>query len=69
MLPVLRVLGDEQVHTRRDLLPKIVEHFQLSDAERKEMLPSGKATVIQSRIGWAFTYMKQARAPGIFKAR
>ncbi len=34
--------------------------FALSAEERVQMLPSGKATVIRSRTGWALSYMKQA---------
>ncbi|MCK7526277.1 MAG: winged helix-turn-helix domain-containing protein [Ignavibacteriales bacterium] len=34
--------------------------FNLSDDDRKEMLPSGQQEVFLNRVGWARTYMKKA---------
>ena len=42
-------------------------HFQLTDNERSEKLPSGKQTIIRNRIAWARTYLNKAgllTAPG-----
>ncbi len=60
MLPVLRSLEDGELHVRQKVLATVTDFFNLSEAERKEMLPSGKAPVIRSRISWAITYLKQA---------
>ena len=34
--------------------------FKLSEAERKEVLPSGRSYIIDNRVGWARTYLKKA---------
>jgi len=60
MLPVLQELADGEAHHRRALADTMSNHFGLSADERSQMLPSGKAPVIQSRTGWALSYMKQA---------
>src|SRR3990172_7636775 len=60
MLPTLRCLEDGLPHSRADVVSAISTHFQLSEGEREQLLPSGKMTVIRSRVGWAVSYMKQA---------
>jgi restriction system protein len=60
MLPLLRLLGDGSEHTKREAVAALVEQFQLSDAERLQLLPSGKQGVFENRLGWAQTYLKQA---------
>lgn len=59
MLPTLRVLADGEPHGRAAVTEAVADHFGLSDAERRELLPSGRMTVIRSRVGWAVSYMKQ----------
>jgi restriction system protein len=61
MLPVLRVLAESSPRPRRDIAAAIADIFNLTDAERQQLLPSGKFPVILSRVGWALSYMKQAR--------
>ncbi len=60
MLPSLRRLGDGAEHKLRDLIAHMAEEFALTDAERKELLPSGRQPVFENRVGWAVTYMKKA---------
>lgn len=60
MLPLLRRLGDGAEHSLRDLIIQLAEEFGLTDAERKELLPSGRQPVFDNRVGWARTYMKKA---------
>lgn len=60
MLPLLRRLGDGAAHSLRDLITHLAEEFALTDAERKELLPSGQQPVFDNRVGWARTYMKKA---------
>jgi restriction system protein len=60
MLPVLKVLANGEPQHRRALADMMADHFQLTAEERARMLPSKKAPVIRSRIGWALSYMKQA---------
>lgn len=60
MLPALRVLADGRDHTPAEVIEAMANEFKLTDAERKEMLPSGRITVIGSRTHWAVTYMHHA---------
>jgi restriction system protein len=60
MLPLLRLTGDGHEHTKRAIVAELAETFQLSEAERLQLLPSGKQTVFENRTGWARTYLKQA---------
>lgn len=60
MLPLLKLLADGQEHTLRDLRDRIAQDLKLTDAELRELLPSGKAPVFNSRVGWAKTYLGKA---------
>ena len=72
MLPFLRFLADGHEHSLRDAEEALAEHFELTAAERAELLPSGQQGIFKNRIGWARTYLKKAgllAAPkrGVFK--
>lgn len=59
MRPVLEAaLGGERKIS--DVVEEISATFGLTEAEREEMLPSGKQTTIANRVHWARTYLKQA---------
>ncbi len=60
MLPLLKIAGDGKVHTKRDAVNELAIQFGVSEAERKELLPSGKQQVFDNRVGWARTYLKMA---------
>lgn len=60
MLPLLQLASDGAVHRFRDAVEQLAGHFELSDSERAEMLPSGTAPLFDNRVGWARTYLKQA---------
>ncbi|GGE61479.1 winged helix-turn-helix domain-containing protein [Priestia taiwanensis] len=60
MHPLLQQLSDNNIHTQKDLLTFIISHFNLTEEEINEMLPSGRQTYIKNRLGWAITYMKKA---------
>lgn len=60
MLPLLRLLSDDQPHKISDLASVLENEFDLSESERLEMLPSGRVTTFRSRVHWAATYMSQA---------
>jgi restriction system protein len=38
----------------------LAQQFNLSETERKELLPSGKQPTFDNRVGWARTYMTKA---------
>lgn len=60
MLPFLRLLSDSKEYAFRDTVELLADQFNLSESERREMLPSGQQTVFQNRVGWARTYLKKA---------
>lgn len=60
MLPLLKFYSDGQEHTFREAVESLAKEFNLTDQERKEMLPSGQQDIFDNRIGWARTYMKKA---------
>ena len=61
MLPLLRYLADGRDHPMREVVEAMAAEFALSPDEQQSLLPSGTSTVIGSRVGWARTYMKNAR--------
>ena len=42
MLPLLKLLNDDQAHRTVDLINQVGDEFQLSNGERLERLPSGQ---------------------------
>lgn len=60
MRPMLVAVSDGQQHKLPDVMDAVCQHFQLTEEERAERLPSGKQTVIKNRIGWARTYLTKA---------
>jgi restriction system protein len=60
MLPLLKLLGDDQDHRLQDLIATLEEQLGLSEEQRKALLPSGQQLVFHNRLGWARTYMKKA---------
>ena len=56
----LQSLSDGEEHPYIDAKKKVIEDFKLTDSELAEMLPSGKQTVFNNRIGWCRTYLKKA---------
>ncbi|WP_341960038.1 restriction endonuclease [Planococcus maritimus] len=60
MYPLLKLLGDRNEHTLRDVYIHLANEFNLSEEEREELLPSGKQKILHNRIGWARTYLKKA---------
>lgn len=60
MLPLLKELADEEEHVFRNLIEALATRFNLSDEERKELLPSGTQPLFNNRVGWAKTYLKKA---------
>lgn len=60
MRPVLVSVKDGSPKLMAEVLEEVCRHFQLTEAERAQRLPSGKSTYIKNRVGWARTYMKKA---------
>jgi len=60
MLPLLKFVADQKEHSVHEAVKYLANEFNLSDDDRKEMLPSGQQEVFLNRVGWARTYMKKA---------
>jgi restriction system protein len=60
MLPLLRVASDGKEHTKSEAVESIAVELNLTDEERKELLPSGRQATFDNRVGWANTYLKKA---------
>ncbi|MEI7867461.1 MAG: restriction endonuclease [Candidatus Methylumidiphilus sp.] len=60
MLPLLKLAGDGQEHSPREVVETLARHFQLTEDESKELLPSGRQTTFSNRISWAKAHMKMA---------
>ncbi|MBR9764220.1 MAG: restriction endonuclease [Rhodobacteraceae bacterium] len=60
MRPVLEALSDGQAHRVRDILPSLIDLYDLTPEEVEELLPSGTQTVLANRAHWARTYLSKA---------
>jgi len=60
MLPLLRFASDEKEHSLREAIEGLSGEFGLTDAEKKELLPSGQQPTFDNRVAWARTYMTKA---------
>ena len=61
MLPLLRFAADGNDHTTREAVEVLATEFQLTPAERNELLASGQQAIFNNRVGWANSYLKKAR--------
>ena len=60
MLPLLRISADGQEHRLADARGVLAAEFKLSDADREELLPSGRQSKFANRVAWAKVYLAQA---------
>lgn len=60
MLPLLQYASDEKEHSIQEAIEVLAKLFRLTDQDLKELLPSGRQTVIRNRVAWATTYLKKA---------
>lgn len=60
-LPLLKACADGQEHTKQELLPLLAKQFGLTEAELSVKIASGGARMFDNRVGWATSYLKQAR--------
>jgi restriction system protein len=61
MLPLLEFAADGNEHSMQDARDTLAAKFDMTEEERNTLLPSGRQTVLSNRIGWAKTYLTQAR--------
>jgi len=60
MLPLLQLLGDQQERSKPEAVKRLSETFSLTEAEREQLLPSGRQRLFDNRVGWARTYLAKA---------
>jgi restriction system protein len=60
MLPLLKLTSDGNEHQIHEAATLLADEFKLTEAEQKEMLPSGVGGIFVNRVGWARTYLKKA---------
>jgi restriction system protein len=60
MRPLLNAHADLKEHLNRDLVQQLADQFQLTEEDRREMLPSGRARLFDNRIAWAKSHILQA---------
>jgi restriction system protein len=60
MLPLLKHISDGQEHAFPEVTEGLAAEYKLTDAERREPLPSGGQFIFGNRVGWARTYLKKA---------
>lgn len=60
MLPLLRIAADGRAHSLAEARDNLAAAFKLSDADLKELLPSGRQPKFANRVAWAKSYLQQA---------
>lgn len=60
MVPLIRAFEDQQEHFVRDLIDELADHFDLSNEEREQLLPSGRQSLFRNRVAWAVTHITKA---------
>lgn len=60
MLPLLQLAADGAEHTVREAVEAMAAHFQLTDEERRELLPSGRQARIDNRVAWSIVHIRKA---------
>lgn len=60
MTPFLRILADGEVRSLSEMVQLISDHYNLSENDRKMLVPSGVQTIINNRVSWVKSYFKKA---------
>ncbi len=56
----LRAIGDGALHTAKEVRQILASDMQLSEKDLSEMLPSGRQSTFDNRVGWAKFYLDKA---------
>jgi len=69
-LPILRFAGDGQEHSHSQAVEAVVKHFNLTEEDRNELLPSGTQFKVNNRASWSrFHLVKAGLLEAIGRAR
>jgi restriction system protein len=71
-LPFLKCLADGTPRHHSQIREYIENHFQMSEEDRSEMIPSGQSSKVANRVGWSRTHLSKAgliqtERPGVFR--
>lgn len=58
-LPMLRLAADGQVWSLADAREELARHFQLTEEDLEELLPSGRQARFANRVAWAKVYLER----------
>lgn len=58
-LPMLKLAADGQVWSLADAREELAKHFQLTEEEIEELLPSGRQARFANRVAWAKVYLER----------
>src|SRR5260370_37278375 len=60
MLPFLKIAADGSEHHLSEIIETLAQQFDVSDQDRKEILPSGRQRRFDNRVRWVRTYLGKA---------
>lgn len=60
MFPLLSYAADKQEHSITDAIDFLCKEFNITEEEKKRLLPGGTQFIVNNRIGWAKTYLSKA---------
>ena len=60
MFPVLKILSDGQVKSKKEIAGAIIKYFRFTEQDLSETLPSQAQLTYFNRMSWAITYLKKA---------
>jgi restriction system protein len=60
MLPLLKFMSDGEEHKFSEMVEQLATAFNLTEEDRKILLPSGQQPTFENRVGWARVYLKKA---------
>jgi restriction system protein len=60
MLPILELCHDQGEHSVREAADLMARRFSLSEAEQRELLPSGRQAKLVNRTAWVVVYLCRA---------
>jgi restriction system protein len=61
MLPLLKLLSNNEEHSKKNVVEVLAEQMKLSNEEKNEMLPSRNQPVFYNRVTWAMAHFKAAK--------
>ena len=56
----LKAIQDSELHPAKEVREIFADSMNLSEADRTEMLSSGKQSTFDNRVAWARTYLDKA---------